>query len=52
VAYQKLKYIHRNPVAKKWNLVSDYVLYKYSSAAFYEHGVDPWNLVTHINEVI
>ena len=52
VAYQKLNYIHQNPVAKKWNLAPDYVQYKYSSAAFYEYGVDHWGLVTHINEVI
>ena len=52
VAYQKLLYTHRNPVAKGWDLVKDYVLYKYSSAAFYENGVDHWGLVTHINEVI
>jgi hypothetical protein len=52
VAYQKLHYIHQNPKAKKWNLAPDYVSYKYSSAAFYEYGVDPWGLVTHINEVI
>jgi hypothetical protein len=52
VAYQKLNYIHKNPVAKKWKLAPDFVSYKYSSAAFYENGVDPWGLVTHINEVI
>ena len=52
VAYQKLHYIHQNPVVKKWNLAPDFVQYKYSSAGFYENGVDPWGLVTHINEVI
>jgi putative transposase len=52
VAYQKLQYIHQNPVAKKWNLAPDFVQYKYSSAAFYEYGVDPWGLVTHMNEII
>ena len=52
VAYQKLNYLHQNPVAKKWKLAEDYVSYRYSSAAFYASGVDPWGLVTHINEVI
>lgn len=33
---QKINYIHKNPVAKKWNLVEDYRKYKYSSAGFYE----------------
>ena len=52
VACQKLNYLHQNPVAKKWKLAEDYVSYKYSSAAFYESGIDHWGLVTHINEVI
>jgi putative transposase len=33
---QKINYIHKNPVAKKWNLVDDYRKYKYSSAGYYE----------------
>ena len=37
--YQKLTYIHRNPVSGKWKLVSDYTDYKHSSASFYEKGV-------------
>jgi REP element-mobilizing transposase RayT len=36
VAYQKLNYIHANPVAPHWKLVTDPCLYKYSSAGFYE----------------
>ena len=31
-----LDYMHRNPVSGKWNLVSDFVEYPYSSARFYE----------------
>ena len=37
--YQKLKYIHRNPVSGKWKLVIDYTDYEHSSASFYEAGV-------------
>ncbi len=36
-----LDYMHHNPVSGKWNLVSDYIDYEYSSARFYEsqeHG--------------
>jgi len=33
---QKIKYIHTNPVLKKWNLVDDYRNYPHSSAGFYE----------------
>ena len=31
-----LNYIHHNPVQGKWNLVDDFVDYRYSSATFYE----------------
>jgi REP element-mobilizing transposase RayT len=36
VAFQKLDYIHRNPMAEHWQLVSDPCDYKYSSANYYE----------------
>ncbi len=34
--FQKLDYIHFNPVKGKWSLAKDYLGYEYSSAAFYE----------------
>ena len=36
IAFQKLDYIHYNPVAEHWQLAKDPCEYKYSSAAFYE----------------
>jgi REP element-mobilizing transposase RayT len=36
VAMQKLKYIHNNPLAEHWSLVTDPSAYKYSSACYYE----------------
>ena len=33
---QKLDYMHRNPVSKKWQLVNDFVDYEHSSVSFYE----------------
>ena len=36
VAFQKLKYIHHNPLAEHWQLVKDPCEYKYSSARYYE----------------
>ncbi len=36
VALQKLKYIHFNPLAERWQLVKDPSDYKYSSARYYE----------------
>ena len=33
--YQKLDYIHNNPVQGKWNLANDFIDYPHSSASFY-----------------
>lgn len=38
VALQKLEYIHRNPLAERWQLARHPCDYKYSSAKYYE-----WN---------
>jgi putative transposase len=35
VAYQKLEYIHRNPLASHWNLATSPEHYKWSSASYY-----------------
>jgi REP element-mobilizing transposase RayT len=37
--FQKIDYIHHNPVSGKWKLVNDYVDYEHSSASFYELGL-------------
>ncbi len=34
--YQKIDYIHHNPVSGKWNLCIEFTDYEHSSAAFYE----------------
>ena len=45
---QKLEYIHYNPVmAGLCNLPEEY---KYSTASFYETGVNDWDFVTHYAE--
>jgi REP element-mobilizing transposase RayT len=45
---QKLAYIHYNPVlAGLCNLPEEY---KYSTAGFYETGVNDWRFVTHYTE--
>ena len=36
VAFQKLDYIHRNPIGEHWQLVKNPCDYKYSSAKYYE----------------
>ncbi len=47
---QKLIYIHNNPLNDPWNLVQCVEDYKYSSAAFYETGLDEFGLLTHYDE--
>jgi hypothetical protein len=42
-----LEYIHNNPVQERWNLADSMEEYKYSSARFYETGVDEWGFLTH-----
>ena len=37
--YQKLEYIHKNPVSKRWELVKAFTDYRHPSAAFYGEGV-------------
>ncbi|HEY0670257.1 MAG TPA: transposase [Sphingobacteriaceae bacterium] len=51
MAFQKLDYIHANPIAPHWQLAPSPEEYRFSSAAFYETGVDEFNLITHIREV-
>ena len=48
VFLQKLRYIHENPVrAGICKLPEEY---KYSSALFYETGIDSWGFLTHYND--
>lgn len=44
---QKLNYIHLNPLQPKWNLVKQPEHYKWSSAKFYECGIDEFGILTH-----
>ncbi|MCJ7434538.1 MAG: hypothetical protein MUO77_13715 [Anaerolineales bacterium] len=39
--FQKMEYIHNNPVSKKWQLVSDRADYRFSSACFYDRDEAP-----------
>jgi putative transposase len=51
VIYQKLDYIHANPLQAKWNLCKEPKDYFYSSAEFYETGIDRFGFLTHIGEI-
>src|SRR5204863_309545 len=50
--YQKLEYIHKNPVSKRWQLVNDFTDYQYPSASFYERGIKHYNKLLHIHEIL
>ena len=51
VINQKIDYIHLNPVSGKWQLAGSSIEYRFSSAAFYESGVDEFGILTHIGAV-
>jgi putative transposase len=48
VFHQKLNYIHLNPVRAGICKVPEQ--YKYSTAKFYETGLDEWGFVSHYND--
>lgn len=48
VALQKLQYIHANPVSKKWKLAENDISYYWSSARFYETGVDDFGFLNNL----
>lgn len=52
IIYQKLDYIHHNPVSGKWNLADDFTLYEYSSASFYYSEDNRFGFLTHIRDRI
>ncbi len=47
---QKLDYIHINPLQEHWNLVSKPEDYKWSSATYYETGIDELGFLTDYRE--
>jgi putative transposase len=47
VFMQKLNYIHNNPLQEKWKLAETSAAYRYSSAAFYESGIDEFCFLQH-----
>ena len=47
---QKIEYIHFNPLQEKWNLVSVPEDYFWSSAKFYETGIDDHGFLTDYRE--
>ncbi|WP_291725864.1 transposase [Bernardetia sp.] len=48
---QKIDYIHNNPLQDHWNLAKYPEEYKWSSAKFYEEGIDEFDFLTDYREV-
>jgi REP element-mobilizing transposase RayT len=48
--WQKMEYIHQNPIAKDWKLVEDRADYLYSSAGYYDLGRRPIIEITNVRE--
>ncbi|MEO6168469.1 MAG: transposase [Chitinophagales bacterium] len=48
---QKLKYIHNNPLQEHWKLCKHPMDYKYSSASFYETGIDEFGFLTDYRDL-
>ena len=49
MAFQKLDYMHTNPMQPHWLLCTDPTEYRFSSARFYEENVDEFDLLTHLH---
>jgi hypothetical protein len=47
--FQKLKYIHNNPIQEKWRLAELPEDYYYSSAKFYLTGINDFEFLMHFN---
>jgi len=50
MAFQKMEYIHNNPMAKKWHLSDEPSEYQYSSAKFYETGEKNYSFLKDIRD--
>ena len=50
ILLQKLHYLHMNPLNERWNLADRPENYKWSSAKFYETGLDDFGFLTHFME--
>ncbi|WP_316808970.1 transposase [Pedobacter agri] len=50
ILIQKLDYVHENPIEDKWKLCKRPEDYAWSSADFYQTGVDKFNILTHFRD--
>jgi putative transposase len=52
ILLQKLEYLHLNPLHERWNLVKRPEHYPWSSAKFYDTGIDDFGFLTHFAESV
>ena len=52
ILLQKLEYLHLNPLQEKWSLAKRPEHYHWSSAKFYETGIDYFGFLTHFSEKV
>lgn len=50
VAFQKLQYLHLNPLAEHWQLAKESGEYYWSSASFYEDGSSPFRFLNDLRK--
>ena len=50
IAYQKLDYIHANPLSERWQLANDPCEYKYSTAKLYEMGINDFSFIKDLRD--
>lgn len=48
---QKMDYIHNNPCQPHWNLAAHPLDYRFSSAQYYETGIDEFGFLTHLGQL-
>ena len=49
---QKLDYIQYNPSMERWDLCKEPQDYFYSSASFYENGIDNFGFIKHVGNIL
>ncbi len=52
VLLQLVEYVHNNPVAKKWRLADSRADYPYSSACYYDKGIQPIIPIDDVAELL
>lgn len=50
IAYQKLDYLHANPLAEHWQLANDTCEYRYSTSKFYEMGENSFSFIKDLRD--